>query len=66
MWWDGKIQRTLRCRLTQQPGDLGRLLAAIGEQGGLIGEIRIITMGGSAIVRDVTVYADNIAHLDRL
>jgi malic enzyme len=20
MWWDGKIQRTLRCRLTQQPG----------------------------------------------
>ncbi|MGA2532751.1 MAG: malic enzyme-like NAD(P)-binding protein [Candidatus Aminicenantales bacterium] len=66
MWWDGKIQRTLRCRLTQQPGDLGRLLAAIGEQGGLIGEIRIITMGGSAMVRDVTVYADNIAHLDRL
>ena len=66
MWWDGKIQRTFRCRLTQQPSSLGRLLAAIGDAGGLIGEIRIVTMGGSAMVRDITVYADDARHLDRL
>jgi malate dehydrogenase (oxaloacetate-decarboxylating) len=66
MWWDGKIMRTLRCRLLQAPGTLGRLLAAIGEQGGLIGEIRIVQMGGSVIVRDITVYADDLAHIDRL
>jgi malate dehydrogenase (oxaloacetate-decarboxylating) len=66
MWWDGKITRTFRCRLTQTPGNLGRLLAAIGEQGGLIGEIRIVTMGSTALVRDITIYADDLKHLDRL
>ena len=66
MWWDGKIQRTFRCRLQQKPGALGRLLSAIGEQGGLIGEIRTIQMGGSAVDRDITVYADDLRHLDAL
>ena len=44
--------------------------AASGEPGsapgGLIGEIRIVTMGGSAMVRDITVYADDARYLDRL
>ncbi len=66
MWWDGKIQRTFRCRLPQTPGSLGRLLAAIGDRGGLIGEIRIVQMGGSAMDRDITVYADDLPHLDTL
>jgi len=66
MWWDGKIQRTFRCRLAQKPGSLGRLLSAIGDQGGLIGEIRTVHMGGSAVDRDITVYADDLKHLDRL
>jgi malate dehydrogenase (oxaloacetate-decarboxylating) len=66
MWWDGKIQRTFRCRLQQSPGTLGHLLAAIGDEGALIGEIRIVTMGSSAMVRDITIYADDTRHLDRL
>ncbi len=66
MWWDGKIQRTFRCRLQQKPGALGRLLSAIGDQGGLIGEIRTIHMGGSAVDRDINVWADDPAHLLRL
>jgi len=66
MWWDGKIQRAFRCRLEQKPGSLGRLLSAIGEAGGLIGEIRTVHMGGSAVDRDITVYADDLRHLDRL
>lgn len=66
MWWDGKILRTFRCRLDQKPGALGRVLTAIGERGGLIGEIRTIQMGGSAVVRDITVYADDAGHLGRL
>jgi len=66
MWWDGKITRTFRCRLLQTPGNLGRLLAEIGEHGGLIGEIRIVQMGSSAIVRDITIYADNQDHVNRL
>jgi malate dehydrogenase (oxaloacetate-decarboxylating) len=66
MWWDGKIQRTFRCRLQQTPGSLGRLLSAIGDQGGLIGEIHTIHMGGSAVDRDVIIYADDLKHLDRI
>ena len=66
MWWDRKIQRAFRCRLEQKPGSLGRLLSAIGEAGGLIGEIRTVHMGGSAVDRDITVYADDLRHLDRL
>jgi malate dehydrogenase (oxaloacetate-decarboxylating) len=66
MWWDGKITRTFRCRLVQAPGSLGRILAVIGGQGGLVGEIRIVTMGSTAMVRDITVYADDLRHLDRL
>lgn len=66
MWWDGKIQRTFRCRLRQTPGSLGRLLTAVGEQGGLIGEIRTIQMGGSVVVRDITILADDVGHIDRL
>ncbi len=66
MWWDGKIQRTFRCRLQQKPGSLGRLLTAIGQEGGLIGEIRSIHLGGTVVDRDITVYADDLKHLGRL
>jgi malate dehydrogenase (oxaloacetate-decarboxylating) len=66
MWWDGKIQRTFRCRLQQKPGSLGRLLTAVGDQGGLIGEIRTIHQGGSAVDRDITIYADDLNHVERL
>src|SRR5512136_1537071 len=66
MWWDGKIQRTFRCRLRQTPGSLGRLLSAIGNEGGLVGEIQTIHMGGSAVDRDIVVFADDLKHFDRL
>jgi malate dehydrogenase (oxaloacetate-decarboxylating) len=66
MWWDGKIQRTFRCRLQQKPGSLGRLLTAIGDLGGMVGEIRSVHMGGSAVDRDITVYADDLKHLERI
>ncbi len=66
MWWDGKIQRTFRCRLEQKPGSLGRLLFAVGDAGGLVGEIRIVLMGGSAVDRDITIFADDLKHVARL
>jgi len=66
MWWDGKILRTFRCRLQQKPGTLGCLLADIGDAGGMVGEIRIIQMGGSTVIRDITVYADDTGHIEKL
>ena len=66
MWWDGKIQRTFRCRLQQKPGTLGRLLSVIGAEGGLIGEIKTIHIGGAAVDRDINVWAGDLDHLGRL
>jgi malate dehydrogenase (oxaloacetate-decarboxylating) len=66
MWWDGKIMRTFRCRLQQAPGALGKLLVAIGEQGGLLGEIRTIHLGSTFTERDLTVFADDLAHIEEL
>ena len=66
MWWEEKVMRTFRCRLVQSPGVLGRFLAAIGSANGNIGEIRMIHMGREAVIRDITVFADNAAHLARL
>jgi malate dehydrogenase (oxaloacetate-decarboxylating) len=66
MWWDGKIQRTLRCRLAQKPGSLGRLLTAVGAEGGLIGEILSVYMGASAVDRDIVVFADDLNHVERI
>ncbi len=66
MWWEDKILRTLRVRLVQSPGVLGGLLADIGDKRGNIGEIRTIHMGRESMVRDITVFADDPAHLEAL
>ena len=66
MWWEDKIMRTFRCRLVQSPGSLGSLLAELGKEQGLIGEIRTIHMGRESMVRDIIVFADNLAHMERL
>jgi len=66
MWWDGKIQRTLRCRLEQKPGSLGRLLTVIGGADGLLGEITTILWGASAVDRDIVVYVDDLRHFERI
>lgn len=66
MWWEDKIMRTFRCRLKQSPGVIGSLLTSIGEEEGLIGEIKTINMGSTYVVRDVVVFADNQVNMDRL
>ena len=66
MWWENKLMRNFRCRLQQKPGVLGSLLEALGKEEGFLGEIKTIRMGSSSVVRDITVFADNAAHMDRL
>jgi malate dehydrogenase (oxaloacetate-decarboxylating) len=66
MWWEEKIMRTFRCRLRQVPGTLGRLLSRLGEAGGDIGEIRVLRQGIGQVERDIVVFADSAAHMDRL
>lgn len=66
MWFEDKLMRTFRCRLQQKPGELGHLLAAIGDAQGFLGEIKTIHMGPGTVVRDLVVFADNAAHMEKL
>lgn len=66
MWWDNKLMRTFRCRLQQKPGNLGHLLSSIGGERGYIGEIKTVRMGSTTVVRDLVVFADDQAHMDKL
>ncbi|MFC2156419.1 NAD-dependent malic enzyme [Acidobacteriota bacterium] len=66
MWWENKLMRTFRCRLKQQTGVLGNLLASIGDAKGFLGEIKTIQMGSASVVRDIVVFADNMGHMEKL
>ncbi len=66
MWYEDKTMRTFRCRLRQAPGVIGHLLAAIGDAGGNIGEIKTLRMGSTHVLRDIVVFADSPAHLEQL
>ncbi|HNP70986.1 MAG TPA: malic enzyme-like NAD(P)-binding protein [Kouleothrix sp.] len=57
---------TLRCRIANRTGMLGRLTTAIGENGGDIGAIDIVRAERDVIVRDISVRVQNDEHGDRL
>jgi malate dehydrogenase (oxaloacetate-decarboxylating) len=61
-----KLVKTLRVFIVDQPGYLGKLCTAIGEVGGNIGEVRTVALGLVRNTRDVTVYVDDEAHLQRV
>jgi len=66
MWYEDKLMRTLRCRTVQKPGALGRLLTAIGDKGGLTGEIKTVSMSSTHVVRDIVIFADGESHMNDL
>ncbi len=57
---------TLRVHLDNQPGSFARLASAIGEAGGLLGAIDLVRVERGKKVRDVTVLADDEAHIERI
>jgi malate dehydrogenase (oxaloacetate-decarboxylating) len=61
-----KQVKTLRVHIQDQPGYLGRLCSAIGQAGGNIGEIATISLGLVRNTRDLTVYVDDDAQLQRV
>ncbi len=61
-----KIVRTLRVRILDQPGYLGKLATAIGAEGGNIGDIAFVQSGLTHNTRDVTIYIDNEEHLQKI
>jgi malate dehydrogenase (oxaloacetate-decarboxylating) len=56
----------LRTETSDRPGTLGRVTTAIGEEGGDIGAIDIVRVGGGKMIRDLTVAARDEAHADAI
>jgi malate dehydrogenase (oxaloacetate-decarboxylating) len=57
---------TLRVRLANRPGMLGKLTSAIGAAGGDIGAIDIVEVGAGLLVRDITVAAASVQHGEQI
>jgi malate dehydrogenase (oxaloacetate-decarboxylating) len=57
---------TLRVRIPNRPGMLGRLTSRIGASGGSIGAIDLVAVEPAALVRDITVSTRDEAHERRL
>ncbi len=57
---------TLRLKIPNEPGNLGRVTSKIGELGGDIGAIDIAGFEGNHIIRDVTVSVRDQDHGDQL
>ena len=66
MAWERKIMRTVRVQNDQVVGTLAHLISAIAEQGGNVGEIHLIKEGHRSVVREITVYAEDNAQLERI
>ncbi len=61
-----KFMRTIRVRNEQQLGTLGRLLVAVADAGGDVGEVRLIQETSRYTLRDISVYTQDEAHMDRV
>jgi malate dehydrogenase (oxaloacetate-decarboxylating) len=57
---------TLRVRLDDRPGVFARLAAAIGDAGGSLGAIDLVRIERDHKIRDVTVLAADVEHIDRI
>jgi malate dehydrogenase (oxaloacetate-decarboxylating) len=66
MAWDRKLMRTVRVRNSQKIGVLAKLLTVIAEAGGTPGSIDLLTETSQTVMRDVTVYAEDEAQLERI
>lgn len=66
MAWERRIMRTVRVRNDNKPGVLAGLMAAIARLNASVGSIDLINETASSVVRDVTVYADDAEHMDKV
>ena len=57
---------TIRVQIAHKPGMLGRVASAIGESGGTIGAVDLISVDDAHTVRDITVAAGDQSHWDAI
>jgi malate dehydrogenase (oxaloacetate-decarboxylating) len=56
----------IRVEVDHKPGSLGRVATAIGNAGGNIASLDIVDVVGDRMIRDVTVYAGDEAHIEQI
>jgi malate dehydrogenase (oxaloacetate-decarboxylating) len=66
MAWERKIMRTVRVRNERRAGVLARLLTSIANLDASVGSMDMITETAQSVVRDITVYADDAGHMDKI
>ena len=66
MAWERKMMRTIRVRNEQKVGTLARLLAAVSSMGASIGSIEMLNETAQSVLRDITIYADDTEHMDKV
>lgn len=64
--YSDKMIKSIRVKITDKPGYLGRLTSLVGSMGGIFGEIKSVHIGKGYKVRDLDVYADGDAQLDEI
>ncbi|HSK67542.1 MAG TPA: ACT domain-containing protein [Anaerolineales bacterium] len=66
MAWERRIMRTVRVRNDNKPGILANLMAAIAGMSASVGSIDLINETAHSVVRDITVYAEDAEHMDKV
>ncbi len=66
MAWERKMMRTVRVRNERKTGVLARLLTAIASVDSSVGSMDMITETAQSVVRDITIYADDAEHMDKV
>ena len=66
MAWETKVSRTLRVRDEQKLGILAQLITMVAQMGGTVGDIQLLTETSRSIIRDIAVYGDDEAHVERI
>ncbi len=61
-----KLIRTVRVLNEQAVGVLANLMSAISDEAGSVGDIRMITETSGHVVRDITVYADDLVKMESI
>ena len=66
MAWERKMMRTVRVRNERRIGVLARLLTAIAGVDASVGSMDLISETAQSVVRDITIYADDTEHMDKV
>ena len=56
--YSNKVIKKLRIKIVDKPGYLGKVTSLIGQNGGMIGELKTVHLGKGYKIRDIDIYAD--------